>query len=516
VAEESNFVGLIIPYMKKHLLLALLLLALLPAAHAQMGLNAPRGLAPIRDMEIYSRDVFLVQQKYIPTTDPISGTYTLSCAVNPPSLTASTGILLDPGGTGNYATRLNCTQTITTSTYLAPIGYELTFNQLDTDAPGDSVIIEDFYGGRIAFSGSALLPVLLVPGNVVRVTFKTDADNNVGAGFALRWRLVNIDPPLTDAGDGRFGKSLQFDLRKGALVGGFNKVGALQRAGDYSTALGKQNTASGDDASALGSYNMAAGRAANALGTFNTASGDYANALGYSSTASGQGATALGYNNTASADFSSALGVDNTASGHASTALGFRTEASGRWSTAIGSHVSTAELTGAMVLGDFSTNVITSATASNQLTGRFVGGYRFFTNRDLTTGVSLAAGGTSWGTISDSTKKERFLPINGPDLLRKIGGMNLTTWNYKGQRDRRHYGPMAQEFFTLFGHDALGDIGCDTLLTTQDVEGLTLSAVQALVRENEQLRTEMASQSARLRLLEQTLLGRRRVTLRKH
>jgi hypothetical protein len=189
-----------------------------------------------------------------------------------------------------------------------------------------------------------------------------------------------------------------------------------------------------------------------------------------------------------------------------------------------------------MILGDYSAFTSTSATAENQLTTRFAGGYQFFTNSGLTKGVSLAAGGTSWGTISDSTKKERFLPINGPDLLRKIGGMKLTTWNYKGQRDRRHYGPMAQEFFALFGHDALGDIGCDTLLTTQDVEGLTLSAVQALVRENEQLRAEtryLASQlresraemrrivslqsetDTRLHLLEQALLGRKRVTLRK-
>ncbi len=132
------------------------------------------------------------------------------------------------------------------------------------------------------------------------------------------------------------------------------------------------------------------------------------------------------------------------------------------------------------------------------------------------TGVQIGAGGTSWATISDSTRKERFLPIDGPELLRKISGMKLTTWNYKGQRDRRHYGPMAQEFNALFGQDALGPIGCDTLITTQDIEGLTLSAVQALVRENENLKTELADVKTRLHLLERALLTRReRVTMRK-
>jgi hypothetical protein len=507
--------------MTRYFLPFFLLLALLPAAHAQMGLNSPRGITPTRDMEIYSRDVFLVQQKYIPTSDPISGTYTLSCAANPPDLTATAGVLLDPGGTSNYSFRHNCTQLITTPGNPLSVGYELTFTQLDTDVNGDSVIIGDVFGGRIAFSGNELPPMLLVLGHSVKITFKTDTDSNVGAGFVLRWRRVSMDPPPTDGDDGRFDKSLQFDLRTGALIGGLNAVGALQRAGEYSTALGFNNIASGKGASALGFDN--------------TASGVIAIALGYANTVSGDG-TALGSLNSASGNYSTALGYSNTVSGHFSSALGYENTASGDKSTAIGNYVSTAGRKGAMILGDYSAFTSTSATAENQLTTRFAGGYQFFTNSGLTKGVSLAAGGTSWGTISDSTKKERFLPINGPDLLRKIGGMKLTTWNYKGQRDRRHYGPMAQEFFALFGHDALGDIGCDTLLTTQDVEGLTLSAVQALVRENEQLRAEtlyLASQlresraemrrivslqsetDTRLHLLEQALLGRKRVTLRK-
>lgn len=526
--------------MKRQLLLPLLLLALLPAAHAQMGFNSPPGVTPRQDVEIYSRNVFLVQKKYIPSTAPILAP-TIMCGFGSPNLTSPTGILLDPGGNGNYPARTNCTQTITTSgiSLSVSVGYELTFTQLDTEADGDSVVIDGGEGWQIAFSGSELPPLLLVPGNLIRVTFKADNDGNVGAGFALRWRLVSTD--MTSSGV--FGSSLQYDLRKGALVGGYNETAALLRAGKYSTALGNSNTASGFAASALGNSNTASGEGATALGeentgsglgatalgSGNTASGDRATALGSGNTASGLRASALGWLNTVSGDYANALGRENRASGNYATvlgsiniaigeyatALGLSNTASGRNSTAIGNFVSTNYRNGAMILGDNSTTTSTSATANNQLTARFAGGYRFFTSSNLTRGVTLEADDTSWGTISDSTKKERFLPINGPDLLRKIGGMKLTTWNYKGQRNRRHYGPMAQEFFALFGHDALGDIGCDTLLTTQDVEGLTLSAVQALVRENEQLRAEMSRQSLRLQLLEQALLGHRRITLRK-
>lgn len=471
--------------MQKLLLPLIILLALLPAAHAQIGFNSPAGITPSRDVEFYSRDAFVVQQKYLPTTDPISGTYTLSCAAFAPWLTATAGVLLDPGGTNNYPASLTCTQYVISANTSLSNGYELTFTQFGTEANGDSVIIEDYYGGRIAFSGNALPPVLLVPGYQVAITFKADNDGNVGSGFALSWRQVIMVPSLTGGSDGSFGKTLQFDLTKGALVSGLSGVGALLQAGDYSTALGLGNKVIGDYSSAVGNYN--------------TVSGQYSNAIGRSNKVGG--------------NFSMALGSNNTVNGTGGTA--------------IGSYGSTTGYQGAMILSDYSVFTSTSATANHQLTARFVGGYRFFTNVGLTTGVSLAAGGTSWATISDSTRKERFLSIDGPALLQKISGMKLTTWNYKGQRDRRHYGPMAQEFFALFGYDALGDIGCDTLITTQDMEGLTLSAVQALVKENEQLKMRLnavenenaqlkADLSNRLHLLERAMLSRReRVSLRK-
>jgi hypothetical protein len=39
---------------------------------------------------------------------------------------------------------------------------------------------------------------------------------------------------------------------------------------------------------------------------------------------------------------------------------------------------------------------------------------------------------------------------------------------------------MAQDFYAAFGNDALGEIGCDTMINQQDFLGVNLIAIQAL------------------------------------
>jgi hypothetical protein len=48
--------------MTKSLISLCLLLALLPAARAQLGFNSPTGITPRQDFELYPRNSFLVQQ----------------------------------------------------------------------------------------------------------------------------------------------------------------------------------------------------------------------------------------------------------------------------------------------------------------------------------------------------------------------------------------------------------------------------------------------------------------------
>lgn len=233
------------------------------------------------------------------------------------------------------------------------------------------------------------------------------------------------------------------------------------------------------------------------------------------------GGVALGDNtlNAASGMAAMAFGNNCQATGNYSTAIGLVNTASGYGSTALGTHASTNGFGGAFVIGDNSPDAVgasapyLTASASHQFTARFANGYRFFSNAAATLGVQLVSGGNAWSALSDSTKKERFLPLNPSSLLANIRTLKLGTWNYKGQRTERHYGPMAQDFFARFGQDGLGVIGCDTLINSHDFTAVTLSGVQALAIENEQLKAEIAElkreqsqTSARLEALERLVL----------
>src|SRR5262249_19567083 len=93
---------------------------------------------------------------------------------------------------------------------------------------------------------------------------------------------------------------------------------------------------------------------------------------------------------------------------------------------------------------------------------------------------------------SDQTKKENFQPVDGEEVLLKLRRLNLTSWNYTGHDPTqfRHYGPMGQEFFAAFGHDGIGTIGSPTSLTSGDVAGILMSAVQAMEKRTTELRQE--------------------------
>ena len=113
-----------------------------------------------------------------------------------------------------------------------------------------------------------------------------------------------------------------------------------------------------------------------------------------------------------------------------------------------------------------------------------------FTRLDLGTGAILAAGGSSWSTVSDSTKKTNFAVAQGEYFLSNLEKLKLGSWNYKSQNPKtfRHYGPMAQEIFRYFGHDAYGTIGNDTTLASADMDGIMMICLQALGKRTRELR----------------------------
>ncbi|HSN61907.1 MAG TPA: tail fiber domain-containing protein [Ferruginibacter sp.] len=262
-----------------------------------------------------------------------------------------------------------------------------------------------------------------------------------------------------------------------------NNLWTKNNIGAYSFAAGQLSNASGFAALAIGSGCIASGNYSVALGS-SSATATQATALGNSS-ATGIGAVALG-GAQASGMHAVSLGFATTASGNNSVVLGYQSSANGHNSTALGNYVSTSGFSGAFALGDNSTTTVMPSFVNNGFRARFVGGYRLFTTPITTDGTAIGAllntNQSSWSAISDVHRKENFIDVDGESFLKKIAGMHLTTWNYKGQdvRTLRHYGPMAQDFFASFGRDELGEIGDDTSINQQDFLGVNLIAIQAL------------------------------------
>jgi len=294
---------------------------------------------------------------------------------------------------------------------------------------------------------------------------------------------------------------------------------AIGASGLSSNTTGFSNTASGAyalSANTTGLFNTASGAyalSANTTGSSNTASGTaalYSNTTGGSNTASGNGAlysNTTGYGNTASgytALNSNTTGEGNTASG--SGALYFNTIGSGN--TAIGSGALTGNQTG--------TNNTAIGSSATVFPGNLVNATAIGFNAIVDASNKIRLGNTSVTVIegqvaytfpSDKTQKENFQPVDGEEVLRKLRGFNLTSWNYIGHDPTqfRHYGPVAQEFFAAFGHDGIGTAGSPTTINSGDLAGILMSAVQELAEQNGELKSDNAAMKARLDSLEQLI-----------
>jgi hypothetical protein len=197
-------------------------------------------------------------------------------------------------------------------------------------------------------------------------------------------------------------------------------------------------------------------------GGSNSAGGEFATvAGGGSNAASGAGAAVPGgSSNTAS-------GVDSFAAGSNAQAL---TNGSFVWSD------------------DAPTTYHVTATQSNQFLARAIGGFAFYTNAHLTSGVSLAPGSGTWSSLSDRSMKTGIAALNDASILAKVAALPVSEWSYTSERGVRHIGPMAQDFYAAFrvGED-------DRHITTIDEDGVALAAVKAVHAENRALRADVAA-----------------------
>ena len=90
--------------------------------------------------------------------------------------------------------------------------------------------------------------------------------------------------------------------------------------------------------------------------------------------------------------------------------------------------------------------------AANQLVARAAGSVIFSGNTAMTAGVTLAAGGGSWTTLSNSRMKTNFRALDGEEVLTRLAQLPILEWNYITQDTSiRHVGPMAQDFRAAFG-----------------------------------------------------------------
>ena len=108
--------------------------------------------------------------------------------------------------------------------------------------------------------------------------------------------------------------------------------------------------------------------------------------------------------------------------------------------------------------------------------------------------VTVIEGQVAFTAVSDKTQKENFQPVDGEEVLGKIRGFELSSWNFIGHdpKEFRHYGPMAQDFFAAFGHDGLGQIGTETTINSGDMAGILMIAVQALEKRTAELKQKEA------------------------
>jgi len=185
-------------------------------------------------------------------------------------------------------------------------------------------------------------------------------------------------------------------------------------------------------------------------------------------------------------------------------------------STLIGGEYVTVNTSNSVVLADNSGSInFNNTNDNNRLVARFEKGYRFCSNAGCTTGVYVAASGTSWGSISDQNLKEKIQKVSGEDILKRISNLDVTSWEYKSKDKKeisyRHIGPMAQDFYKWFSKE-YGLSSTETMVYDGDVRGVLLVSTKALekrthhlMEENKLLKSEVKNLKNDLNKIKQEL-----------
>ncbi len=224
-------------------------------------------------------------------------------------------------------------------------------------------------------------------------------------------------------------------------------------------------------------------------GTSNPKMALYSIGMGYQPRATAVASTAIGAYNQATGDYSLALGSYSQATASHAVAIGTQAYATGIYSMAFGSGANTNGKDGSMIFGDDAYFQTAYAAADNQLTMRFIGGYRLWSSYpDSVSGVYMRHGQSGWSNYCDRNMKENFEPVDGEWVLEKIKNMPITKWNYKKTDPNEKYiGPVSQDFhaaFYLNGTDSLG-------INSISIDGVNMAAIKALEKRTSEMQTTM-------------------------
>ena len=264
-------------------------------------------------------------------------------------------------------------------------------------------------------------------------------------------------------------------------VGFFSWAGGSNStaSGLYALAFGDTNAAESTSSIVFGSGNQVKGAAGFSAGAGNRVCDTYGVALGNNAKSGGPF-----INGKCDPDSFNIRGL-------AAVAIGYNVTADQDHSMAFGKFASNNGFQGTFIWSDGSATASADTfrnTANNEFAARASGGFRFRTNKAGTTGCNLPAGSGVFQCTSTRTSKENFFVVNGADVLSRLRGIDVSTWNYISEgRQVRHIGPMAEDFFNAF------QLGTgNTSIGVQDLTGVSLAAIKELDQRTNELRQKTA------------------------
>ncbi|KLA34150.1 tail fiber domain-containing protein [Bacillus cereus] len=125
---------------------------------------------------------------------------------------------------------------------------------------------------------------------------------------------------------------------------------------------------------------------------------------------------------------------------------------------------------------------------------------------DIEASGNIAASGDVWARgvklTSDKKAKKNFSNVDPFEMLEKLSSLPIQSWSYKDDTSsKRHIGPTAQDFQSAFGLNA----DDEKYISSTDLHGISLAAIQGLNKKNEELKIENAQLHISLANLEARL-----------